>query len=74
MQKVQASVVERQKEKFCYPPLSIGKEDTLIILNSQNEPVKGHVVNGIFKKAKLSSRALLAPLEGKQSKNLNATL
>ena len=30
LQKVQASVVERQKNKFCYPSLSFGKEDTLI--------------------------------------------
>ena len=34
LQKVQASVVERQKKKFCYPSLSFGKEDTLIILLS----------------------------------------
>merc|ERR1712008_120449 len=30
-QKKHASVVERQKKKFCYPSLSFGKEDTLII-------------------------------------------
>ena len=34
MQKVHASVVERQKKKFCYLSLSIGKEDTLITLLS----------------------------------------
>ena len=34
LQKVQASVVERQKKKFCYPSLSFGKEDTLIKKNS----------------------------------------
>ena len=34
LQKVQASVVERQKKKFCFPSLSFGKEDTLIILLS----------------------------------------
>ena len=33
-QKVQASVVERQKKKFCYPSLNFGKEDTYIILLS----------------------------------------
>jgi hypothetical protein len=26
-----SEVVERQKKKFCYPSLSYGKEDTLII-------------------------------------------
>ena len=30
----QASVVERQKKKFCYPYLSFGKEDNLIIILS----------------------------------------
>jgi hypothetical protein len=34
LQKVQASVVERQKKKFCYPSLIFGKEDTFIILLS----------------------------------------
>jgi hypothetical protein len=34
LQKVQASVVERQKKKFCYPSLGFGKEDTLLILLS----------------------------------------
>ena len=34
LQKVQASVVERQKKKLCYPSVSFGKEDTLIILLS----------------------------------------
>jgi hypothetical protein len=34
LQKVQASVVERQKKKVCYPSLSFGKEDSLIILLS----------------------------------------
>ena len=34
LQKVQASVVERQKKKFCYPSHSFGKENTLIILMS----------------------------------------
>jgi hypothetical protein len=32
LQKVQASVFESQKKKFCYPSLSFGKEDTLLIL------------------------------------------
>ena len=32
LQKVQTSVVERQKKKFCYPSFRLGKEDTLIIL------------------------------------------
>ena len=32
MQKVQASVVERQKKKFCYELLRFVKEDTLTIL------------------------------------------
>jgi hypothetical protein len=30
LKKVQASVVERKKKKFCRPSLSFGKEDTLI--------------------------------------------
>ena len=30
LQKIQASVVESQKKKFCYPSLSFGKEETLI--------------------------------------------
>ena len=30
LQKVQASVVERQKKKFCYPSFNFGKEDTII--------------------------------------------
>ena len=34
LQKVQASVVERQKKKFFYTSLIFGKEDTLIILLS----------------------------------------
>ena len=34
LQKVQASVFERQKKKFCYPSLNFGKEDTLLILLS----------------------------------------
>ena len=34
LQKVQASVIERQKNKFCYPSLNFRKEDTLIILLS----------------------------------------
>ena len=34
LQKIQVSVVEGQKKKFCYPSLSIGKEDILIILLS----------------------------------------
>ena len=34
LQKVQASVVERQKKKFCYPSLIFGTEDTLMILLS----------------------------------------
>ena len=34
LQKLQATFVERQKKKFCHPSLSIGKEDTLIILSS----------------------------------------
>ena len=34
LQKVQASVVERQKKKFCYPSLNFGKEDTHMILLS----------------------------------------
>ncbi len=34
LQKVQSSVVERQKKKFCYPSLSSGKEDTLLLLLS----------------------------------------
>ena len=28
LQKIQASDIERQKKKFCYPSLSMGKEDT----------------------------------------------
>ena len=34
LQKVQASVFEGQEKKYCYPSLSFGKEDTLIILLS----------------------------------------
>ena len=34
LQKVQVSVVERQKKKFCYPSLNFGKEDTHMILLS----------------------------------------
>ena len=30
LQKVQDSVVERQKKKFCYPSFNFGKEDTII--------------------------------------------
>ena len=30
MQKVQASVVERQKKKFYYPSFNFGKEDTIL--------------------------------------------
>ena len=37
LQKVQTSVVERQKKKFCYPSLRFGKEDTLIILLSAGD-------------------------------------
>jgi hypothetical protein len=34
LQKVQASVVEIQKKKFCYSSFSFGKEDILLILLS----------------------------------------
>jgi hypothetical protein len=34
LQKVQASVVERQEKKFFYPTLSFEKEDTLITILS----------------------------------------
>ena len=56
LQRVQASVVERQKKKLCYPSLSFAKEDALIVLlsawdrsrtstwlNSQKKLVKGHI-------------------------------
>ena len=53
LQKVQASVVERKKKKFCNQSLSFGKEDTLLILLSawdrsrdstgKRKPVRGHV-------------------------------
>ena len=34
LRQIQASVVERQKKKFCYPHSTLKKEDTLIILLS----------------------------------------
>jgi hypothetical protein len=37
LQKVQASVVERQKKKFCYPSLSFGKEDARMIILSASD-------------------------------------
>jgi hypothetical protein len=50
LQKVQASVFERQKKKFCYPSLNFGKEDTLLILLSAWDRLRDSTAKGNLSK------------------------